>query len=332
VQEELAAYFGADPRDLFLRANITAALNDFLFALPLPADGEILATGWEYGATANIAKWRAEQGGLSFRQATLPLRADWGPDTLRDAVLNEIRSQTRVLVLSHVATGTGTILPVAEIARAAAARGVITVVDGAHAVGALPLNFREFGDVDFYGGNFHKWFLGPTGTAFGWVHPKWKGRLHWRFGGWATYSIPAYYQDFGRGDEEAARRFLPGTVDTAPFCALSRLLTFWREAGAAALRARQAELRRRAAAAGEALGWERLTPTDPRLEGPLVAFRKPSHWNGSGSEIAIRLYQEFRVQVALPEVQGETLLRLSPGVYGSEGEVDAGMERLARYA
>ena len=49
VQKELGAYLGTSPHHIFLRENITSAFNDFLFALPPLGEGEIVATGWEYG-------------------------------------------------------------------------------------------------------------------------------------------------------------------------------------------------------------------------------------------------------------------------------------------
>lgn len=330
AQTAVAEFLGADAEDLFLRSNITTALNDFLFALPLEGEEEILATGMEYGATANLARQRAEQAGWSFRAAPLPLGPDVTAAELATAVLDAIGARTKVLVFSHVITGTGTILPVEEIGRAAQARGITVVVDGAHAIGSLPLQIAAL-PVDFYGGNLHKWFMGPKGTAFGWVHPRWRGRLEWRFGGWASFAKPAHYRDFG-GSAEAARRLFPGTMDETPFAGLLETHAFWREFGADAIRTRQRALRDLAALCAEGIGWERVSPRDPALLGPLVSFRLPAAWRGSdGVTLATRIYREAKVQLALPVVQGEMVVRFSPGVYATEAEVREGIERLRNF-
>ena len=330
AQEGIGAFLGAEAEDLFLRSNITTALNDFLFALPLKGEGEILVTGMEYGATANLAKVRAEQAGWSFRAAPLPLGSGVTRGELAEAVLSAIGPATKLLVFSHVITGTGTILPLEEIGRAAQDRGITVVVDGAHAIGSLPLTLGAL-PVDFYGGNLHKWFMGPKGTAFGWVHPRWRGRLEWRFGGWASFSKPAHYRDFG-GSAEAAKRLFPGTMDETPFAGLLETLAYWEEQGADALRSRQRQLRDLAAAAAVSLGWERVSPAQPELLGPLVSFRLPEAWRGSDSvSLATRIYREAKVQLALPVVQGEMLVRFSPGVYATNAEVEEGIERLRNF-
>lgn len=328
VQERMGAIFGADPADLFLRSNVTEALNDFLFGLDLPGKGEFLVSGYEYGATAQLAKVRAEQLGFSFRMVQLPIGGEVTGESLGRAILDSFTAETRLLVISHVATGTGAILPVAEIAKAARAKGIITVVDGAHAVGSIPLDIQSLG-VDFYGGNFHKWFLGPRGTAFGWVSPALK--LAWKFGGWASFAKPAHYAGFEGGDE-AARRLFQGTMDAAPFRALLKVADFWQEHGWDALRSRQASLRDQAAVAAEKMGWERMSPRAARDLGPLVAFKLPAAWPKlSTVDLAVKIFRECRVQIALPVVQGETLVRLSPGVYSTAEEVAEGMERLGRF-
>ena len=60
---------------------------------------------------------------------------------------------------------TGLVLPAREICAEARRRGVLTVVDGAHAPAMVPLDLDDLG-CDFYGGNCHKWLLAPTGAGF----------------------------------------------------------------------------------------------------------------------------------------------------------------------
>lgn len=332
VQERLAGFLGADAQDLFFRHNVTMALNDFLFALPLESGEEILATGWEYGGTALLARWRAEQGGLAFRQFALPLRPALSAEEIVARTLEELRPSTRVLVLSHVVTGTGAVLPIAAIARGARERGVIVVVDGAHAVGALPVSLRELDDVDCYGGNFHKWFMGPTGTGFGWVHPRWRGRLAWKFGGWASFSPAPFMKDFGGGDEEASRRFPNGTIDPFPFMALGKVLDFWEREGPAKIRSVLRGKRELAAAEVAKLGWERVGLPHGSEGTPLVSYFRPGAWNGPGADrLPERLLRECRVQIAFPHLPGEALVRFSPGIYSTDEEIRAGIARIGAF-
>lgn len=329
AQQKVAAFLGVEPNHLYLRSNITSALNDFLFALEL-GQGEILLTGMEYGATANLVKVRAAQLGLSVRAASLPMNPEITSTDLLEAVASQFTDQTRALVLSHVLTGTGTILPIQQIAEEAKKRGIIVIVDGAHAVGSLPLDISRLG-VDFYGGNFHKWFLGPKGTAFGWVNPRLMEQLEWKFGGWASFEIPDSYFGF-EGDAEAARRIFPGTMDSGPFAALEEVVKFWQHHGADNLRARQTKLRDHCAALAEEAGFQRVSPSAASLLGPLVAFAKPAHWPaGSAVEITRRIFRECAVQIVLPVVQGQAVVRFSPGVYSSEKEIEAGMGRLKKW-
>jgi isopenicillin-N epimerase len=186
--------------------------------------------------------------------------------------------------------------------------------------------------VDFYGGNFHKWFLGPEGTGFGWVNPRWKDRLQWKFGGWATDQPPAFYQGFGAGEPETCRRLFPGTIDRIPFLALPQVLAFWDTHGAGRIRAEVARKRDLAARLAEGIGWKNRSLAEPALLGPLACFERPASWTGADSvEIARRLFLEARVQLALPEVEGVKLVRLSPGVYASDDEITHAFERLASW-
>lgn len=325
IHRLFASEFGVEPQDLFFRSNITSAINDFLFAVPLVGK-EVLVSSWEYGATENLTHCRAIQEGLNFDRIHLPMGQEVSANEIEQRILERVTESTALVVLSHVATGLGTILPLESLVPKLQKKGCVVVIDGAHAPGALDLSIAKIG-ADFYGGNLHKWFLGPRGTAFGWVHPKWRGKLSWKFGGWASFSVPSHFEGVLK-DPEAAKRFFPGTMDESPFAALEKVVEFWNRLGRKEIRKYQTKLRNQSEALGLSLGWKRMSPKENW--GPLITFELPTKWQGIPN-LAHRLYKEAKVQVAIPNVNGTPVLRFSPGVYITEDEVDLGFQRLQEW-
>jgi isopenicillin-N epimerase len=92
---------------------------------------------------------------------------------------------TRLVIVDHITSPTAVILPVAEIAHACREKGVLCLIDGAHAPGMIPLNIDEIG-ADWYTGNLHKWVCAPKGCAFlvastqteTWTHPETTSHMH----------------------------------------------------------------------------------------------------------------------------------------------------------
>lgn len=75
-----------------------------------------------------------------------------------------IDERTRAVVISHVLWSTGAVMPVRAIADMARARGALTIVDGAQAAGAIPVDVHALG-ADVYAIPGQKWLLGPEGTG-----------------------------------------------------------------------------------------------------------------------------------------------------------------------
>jgi isopenicillin-N epimerase len=336
VQKQVASFFEADPKSLFLRTNVTQPLNEFILGMPLSPGSEILTTSQEYGAVHNICRFRCKRDGLELRLIHLPNRLEAAActtDDYLDRVISAIKPQTKMLVLSEIFTGHGLVLPIKEIAKETRRRGVLLIVDGAHSPGSLPLDFGDLQDVDFYGGNLHKWFMGPKGTGFGWVHDRHKESLQPLQAGWTTFETFEPFNSFGEGDRFAVRMMMLGCHDFASFYALKETVEFWRQRGPEKIFGRINLLAQHLIKqADRLLKMPRFSTEDSRLRGPLHAYLLPKKYQDQSSwGLMEQILQDTKVQVSVTTIENEQYLRLSSHVYNSEEELNEGLDRLARF-
>jgi isopenicillin-N epimerase len=328
IQKRVAKYFGADAEDLFLRPNITEAMNTFILGMPLKKGGEILVTNLEYGAIVNLCQLKAQKAGLTVRAARLPTSPEnCDEESLVHAIVSELKPETRLVVLSHVMTGTGLILPITKIAAETRRRGILLAVDGAHAPGSMKINLSAMADVDFYGGNLHKWMLGPKGTSFGWIAPRNHEKLEPISGGWTTFEIPEPFAAYGDGSLKAARLLLSACHDFSPYFALEELLQFWEKRGEEKIFSRIYELQRHAEKTmAEKLGWTCISPAAGPGRGPLLTFALPSQLQEMGYGLMKLMLEKHRLQIVVTRVSDRFHLRLSPHIYNTEEEIDRAVQ------
>ena len=164
ARERLAAYLKTQPTRLVFTTNVSAAINIVASGLTLSGPGEILLTDHEYGAMQWCWERAAKRQGLALRTFALPTMAE-SPSEIIDAAVRAMTPRTRLFFFSHVLSPTGLVLPAKELCAEARRRGIVTVVDGAHAPAMIPLDVTAVG-ADFYTGNCHKWLLAPSGAGF----------------------------------------------------------------------------------------------------------------------------------------------------------------------
>jgi isopenicillin-N epimerase len=325
ARERLAAFLGTDPYRLVFTANVTAAVNMVAAALRLTAPGEILLTDHEYGAMHWCWERAARRQGLTLRTFPLPVLAET-PGEIVDAFRAALAERTRLLFFSHVLSPTGLVLPAAEICAVARRRGVLTVIDGAHAPGMVPLDLERLG-CDYYGGNCHKWMLAPTGSGFLFFAPGAEERLQPLSVSWGWHydrSRPDERDEYGSTPRLRAYEF-EGVRDACPWLAVPAAIAFQAGLGPDRISDRIADLAgyvrmRLAAVPGLTAG----TPAHPALHGAMTAFRLPA----GTDPVALRrhLWEKHRIEAPVIDRPDHFLIRISTHFYNTEQEVD----RLAR--
>lgn len=321
ARDTLGRFLGADPRRLVFTANVTAAINIVAAGLTLSAPGEILLTDHEYQAMQWCWERTAQRQRLSVRTFPLPTKTESAAEIV-DAFRSAMTERTRLLFFSHVISPTGLVLPATEICAEARRRGILTVVDGAHAPGMLDLNLDALG-CDFYGGNGHKWLLAPTGTGFLYLGAGNEDRLpplqvSW---GWHGRRQQSDERDEFGSTPRLRRLEFEGTRDPCPWLAVPTAIAFYESLGVEQIRARNASLashvRRRL---GDELGLETVTPRSPELSGFMTAFRLPGGIDPTW--LRQRVWEKARIEIPAVERLDGNLLRVSTHFYNTEEEVD----------
>jgi len=163
----LCALIGADPTDLVFITNATMGVNAVVRSLPFEPGDELLTINHVYNACRNALEYAATRSGAKVVIADVPFPLQ-SPDVVVDALLAAVTDRTRFVLIDHVTSPTGLVLPIEDIVAPLEARGVTVMVDGAHGPGMVPLDLNGLG-ASYYAGNYHKWLCSPKGSAFLWA-------------------------------------------------------------------------------------------------------------------------------------------------------------------
>jgi len=330
TREAIAGLFGVtDPRKVVFTKNATEALNIVILSL-LKGGGHAVISGMEHNSVMRPLN-AARASGANYSVAPCSGTGELDP---RDLV-PLIRSDTRLIVITHVSNVTGAIMPVAEAADIARERGIPLCVDAAQSAGVVPVDMEamNIGLLAFTG---HKNLYGPQGT----------GGLIITQGLERTIGPLMHGGTGSRSEFEEQPDFLPdkyesGTPNTVGIAGLRAGVGFIAEAGMDAVSARERAVTARLLEGLKSIRGVRIYgPEDPLRQTALVSFTVEGM---SPSEVSFALDEEYGI-MSRPGLQcapsahrtigtfPEGTVRFSPGFFTTSEEVDYAVEAVAALA
>ncbi|MFD8593453.1 aminotransferase class V-fold PLP-dependent enzyme [Kitasatospora sp. NPDC059646] len=309
ARAEIAAALGGNPERLALLTNVTEGIAVALDSVPLAPGDEILVTDHGYGVVTRACERRADETGARVRCVRIsPHTPD--EDAVADRVLDAVTPRTRLAVLDLITSPTVRAIAGPALLDALRERGVTTVVDAAHAPGALPVDLGgQAGGADFWIGNLHKWAFAPRPTGVLAVHRQWRSRIRP-----LTYSWE-HDRGFPRNVEWR------GTCDYTPWLAAPTGFGLIHRIGAERLREHNSRLVEHGSRLLVEHAGLRPLPGHPGL--PMRALRLPrgtAEHEHAAKALMAAVHLTLRTRIAVRPWPGGGILRISAQLYNRPEE------------
>jgi isopenicillin-N epimerase len=312
----LAGFVATSGDRLAFVENATSGVQAALRSVALRPGERILICDHTYNAVRLMVEARCAETGAIPVVARLPFPADaQGIIAAFEAALAE---PVRLAILDHITSPSAIRMPLERLLPMLRAGGARVIVDGAHAVGQLPLDVEAIG-ADWYASNAHKWLYAPRGCAF----------LHARGAAIGETRPLVISHHVGLGFPLAFDWV--GTRDVTPWLSVPAAIDFFMALGPDALRAHNVHLVDVATELLEPLGARPAAARD--LCASMRSFHLPQQRAATRDDAQAlmgSLWERHRIQAMATELGGRLLFRISAQAYVGEEDLEAVAAALAR--
>ena len=311
-REALAAYINCEADNLVYVTNPSYAINIIAKSLKLNAGDEILSTDLEYGALDRTWNYYTKKAGAKYirQHIELPLISK---EKFIEDFFKGLTPKTKAVFISQITSTTALILPVKEICALAKQKGLLTIVDGAHVPGHVPLNLADL-EADIYTGACHKWMLTPKGCTFLYVKKEFQDLFDPLVVSWG------YEADFPSSSQFLDYHQMQGTRDFSAFLTVPKAIAFMKEHTWEEVAADSRELvQKNALRFCELVGAKPLCPVNDEFLGQMFSIPiKPL----SPERLQRYLFQTYNIEIPVMRHGNDTYLRYSINGFNSQADLD----------
>jgi isopenicillin-N epimerase len=310
----LAKFIHVDDKDdLVYITNPSFAVNIIAKSFPLNEGDEILATNIEYGACDRTWDYYCNQKKAIYKRQKINL-----PITTKEQFIEDffagLTPKTKAVFISHITSATALIFPVKEICEIAKSKGLITIVDGAHAPAQIDLKVNELA-VDFYVGACHKWMMAPKGASFLYAHKSVQHLCEPLVVSWgykAAKPSASLFLDYHQ---------MIGTRDFSAFLTVPKCIEFMQEHNWKAVSKECHEMVLSHAAMFYALlGTQAISPLNREWIGQMISIPIKTK---EPELLQRKLFKEYHIEIPIMRQEEDVYMRYSINAFNSVQDVEA---------
>ncbi|XP_074662860.1 uncharacterized protein LOC141915254 [Tubulanus polymorphus] len=305
---KLSKLIGCDASDIVLVPNASTGMNAVIKDLDFTSEDTIYHLNIAYGGVKKMLKYICSKTGarIQVERIDFPIESQ---QEIVDLVERTLKPGTKIAVFNHIPSNIPVILPIKDLIHICRQRGVRVLIDGAHALGTLPLNLHEL-NPDYYISNCHKWFCSSKGCAFLYVAKEHQNSTH------------ALVTSAGYGSGFTSDFIWAGLKDVSPFLSLQTVIDFWEAIGLNKVMTHNHSL---AIEAARLLvkNWRTQLIAPEEMFGTMVNVQIPRKIYENIKEVSYehaeyigdQLHYRFQIEVPFKVINGEIYVRISAHVY-----------------
>jgi kynureninase len=272
VGNQVAYFLGAGEDEVSMTPNAThchwVALSTKFLAKDerrkkiIMTDHDFPSTIYAVSKISDFRRWKLEM-----------VKSNGQPGIDVEDILKRIDEKTLFVATSHVYFKSAYIQDIKQISARAREVGALTLIDGYHAPGIIPLDVKKL-DVDFYIGGCLKWLCGGPGNAFLYVRPELSENLQPQLTGWFAHREPflfAQKMEYARGGQ----KFMSGTPPVPCLYTAGTGLEILKKIGIPEIRDKSLSLTELIIKKSKERGYRLFTPEENNLRGGSVSISLP---------------------------------------------------------
>jgi isopenicillin-N epimerase len=311
-REALAEYIHCNADDVVFTTNPSYAINIITKSMKLEPGDEILSTNIEYGALDKAWNYYCKKNKAKYVRQPITL-----PIVSKEKVVEEffkgLSPKTKAIYISQITSATGLILPVHEICEIAKAKGLLTIVDGAHVPGHIPLNLQTL-KADIYTGACHKWMMAPKGCSFLYVKKEFQDLFDPLVISWGYEAL------FPSASKFLDHHQFNGTRDFSAFLTIPKVIEFMKQNNWEEVAKHCRDLvKKNAQRFCDLLGTVPITPITDEFLGQM--FSIPVNCK-EPEKLHDHLFNKYKIQVPVARQDEKRFIRYSIQVFNSQKDLD----------